>query len=60
MSIRTEGFDADADLDIPQLANEKITMNSLCPSEDHIAGGLLDPIAVDALSVIGKVFEEHT
>jgi len=47
-----EGFDADADLDVPQLAMKKCAW-AVGPAEEHVAGGLHEPVAVhDALAVV--------
>ena len=50
-----EGLHADADLDVPQLADEEVALRALRPPEEHVAGGLHEPVAVDdALAVVGE------
>ena len=48
-----EGLHRDADLDVPQLAEEVVALGPLAPPEEHVAGGLHEPVAVhDALAVV--------
>jgi hypothetical protein len=51
----SEGLHANADLDVPKLADEEVPLASLSPAQEHVASGLHDePVAIhNALAVIG-------
>ena len=52
---RAEGLHQDAELHVPQLAEEEVALRPPAPAEEHVAGGLHEPVAVhDALAVVRK------
>ena len=50
-----ESLHPDAQLHVPQLADEEVPLRTLAPPEEHVTGGLHAPVAIhDALATVRK------